>query len=94
MGRQLSYEEKQNLEAFVKLSAKDFEEQIAAHFNTYLKRQSDPKHAISIATYLAHFFPEYQPNAPRTPSNRVWEACERVLLLASGPTRMRPLELR
>ena len=80
IGRPLTYQEKQKLESWIKLGAKEFEGRIADEWNVYLKRQSVPKNAIAFSTYLAKYFPERQPN---TPWERVWEACYRLLLLGT-----------
>jgi hypothetical protein len=92
LGRALTFEEKQDIKRWFALSAREFEEAIATRFDVHLKRQPNPKQAITFARYLGETFPPHRTGG-NAPWNRVWEACNRLLLLASGPMKMRPLKI-
>jgi hypothetical protein len=90
LSRILTEPEKDILASWTDLSSREFELQIAQTFGIYLKRQPNPRDQFSFANRLAFAFPGYEPGAPWAP---VWDACHRLLQLASGPVRVRELQV-
>ncbi len=85
LGRPLSREERTLLKEWIPLSGHEFESRVLGQWGVYLKRQKDPLNAVPFATHLAKNFPK---PAEGRPWNRVWDACNRLLLLAMGGCRI------
>lgn len=65
----------------------DFAKWVQGRWGIQLKR-GDSGLAESFAVLLARVFPERQDGAPW---NAIWDICDRVLQLAKGPRRLKPL---